>query len=400
MLVCPLSLWLELFSEVGDLKRYSIHYDRSGRSKGTAEVVFSRRSDAAAAVKRYNNVQLVGKPMKIEVDGTNIVTPAVIPIATNGIFANPNGVLRGDAPQLAVVLKEMKEVLDTVRSKVQILTSKVKEDNYPTTDGISYLEAKHLMLLNYCQSVVYYVLRKAKGLSVEGHPVVQSLVEIRLFLEKVRPIDKKLHYQIDKLLKIAKSSEEKVLDVEKKPKISQNAKDDARNYRPNPDNMISMSINDPMNADNLYRPPKFAPTTVDDDKMSKQEKMALRKDKLLDRKAKQNPFMKDFMDDLEGRPEEIVESVGAASKELTRYLSKRKEMERQEEEHFIRAPLSKVEKRREKHLKKSRNGLMGLTDGFEDEVRAFGFGDDDSKAGFNNCNSKGKKFNKHNKRKR
>lgn len=65
----------ELFSEVGDLKRYIIHYDRSGRSKGTAEVVFSRRQDAMAAIKRYNNVQLDGKPMKIEMVGTNISTP-------------------------------------------------------------------------------------------------------------------------------------------------------------------------------------------------------------------------------------------------------------------------------------------------------------------------------------
>ncbi|BBH04832.1 RNA-binding family protein with RRM/RBD/RNP motifs [Prunus dulcis] len=65
----------ELFSEVGDLKRYGVHYDRSGRSKGTAEVVFSRRPDAVAAVKRYNNVQLDGKPMKIEIVGTNISTP-------------------------------------------------------------------------------------------------------------------------------------------------------------------------------------------------------------------------------------------------------------------------------------------------------------------------------------
>ncbi|OWM74086.1 hypothetical protein CDL15_Pgr008397 [Punica granatum] len=55
----------ELFTEVGDIKRYSIHYDRSGRSKGTAEVVFSWRIDAVVAVKRYNNVQLDGKPLKI-----------------------------------------------------------------------------------------------------------------------------------------------------------------------------------------------------------------------------------------------------------------------------------------------------------------------------------------------
>ncbi|ESR38016.1 hypothetical protein WN944_028020 [Citrus x changshan-huyou] len=84
----------ELFSEVGDLKRYSIHYDRSGRSKGTAEVVYSRRADAVAAVKRYNNVQLDGKPMKIEIVGTNIATRTAAP-AANVNFGNSNGVPRG-----------------------------------------------------------------------------------------------------------------------------------------------------------------------------------------------------------------------------------------------------------------------------------------------------------------
>ncbi|RVX13845.1 THO complex subunit 4B [Vitis vinifera] len=48
----------ELFSEVGELKQYSIHYDKSGISKGTGEVVFLRQTDALAAIKRYNNVQL------------------------------------------------------------------------------------------------------------------------------------------------------------------------------------------------------------------------------------------------------------------------------------------------------------------------------------------------------
>lgn len=70
----------ELFSEVGDLKRSTTHYDRSGRPSGSAEVVYARRSDAIAAVKRYSNVQLDGKPMKIEIIGNNLglpVTPRV-----------------------------------------------------------------------------------------------------------------------------------------------------------------------------------------------------------------------------------------------------------------------------------------------------------------------------------
>ncbi|TKY67329.1 THO complex subunit 4A [Spatholobus suberectus] len=82
----------ELFSEVGDLKRHAVHYDRSGRSK-VSYPVFSRRADAVAAVKRYNDVQLDGKPMKIEIVGTNISTPGVAP-AANGAIGNLNGVPR------------------------------------------------------------------------------------------------------------------------------------------------------------------------------------------------------------------------------------------------------------------------------------------------------------------
>jgi hypothetical protein len=55
--------------------------------QGTAEVVFSRKSDALAAVKRYNNVQLDGKPMKLELIGINIEPP---PPAIFG-FAAPAG---------------------------------------------------------------------------------------------------------------------------------------------------------------------------------------------------------------------------------------------------------------------------------------------------------------------
>ncbi|RHN68126.1 putative chromatin target of PRMT1 protein [Medicago truncatula] len=65
----------ELFSELGELKRYAVHYDKNGHPTGSAEVVYNRRSDAFAALKRYNNVLLDGKPMKIEIVGTNSALP-------------------------------------------------------------------------------------------------------------------------------------------------------------------------------------------------------------------------------------------------------------------------------------------------------------------------------------
>jgi len=79
----------------------------------------------------------------------------------------------------------------------------VRGGNLATAEGVSYLEAKHLLLLHYCINIVFYLLLKAEGRPVRDHPVIARLLELRAYLEKIRPIDKKLQYQMDKLLMAA-----------------------------------------------------------------------------------------------------------------------------------------------------------------------------------------------------
>ncbi|KAK4284213.1 hypothetical protein QN277_001074 [Acacia crassicarpa] len=280
---------------------------------------------------------------------------------------------KDEAPQLSSLLKEMKQGLDTIRSKIQSLTVKVKQNEYPTTEGFSYLEAKNLLLLNYCQSLVYYLLRKAQGFSIDGHPVVQSIVEIRLFLEKIRPIDKTQQYQIQKLMKASDNAKENVTPSEEP--VAPNKSEDVSKYRPNPNMLVGKDeIYMDEHGDLVYRPVKIAPTSMELDKTAKQERNALRREKEFLRQAKQSEYMRSMMNDMEDRPEEIRDFMGT-SREVEKHVAKMEERAQQEEELFTRVPLSKMERKRDKFLKKARNGLQGLTESFYDELKSLPFGD-------------------------
>ena len=81
----------------------------------------------------------------------------------------------------------------------------VREGGLATAEGLSYLEVKHLLLLHYCLHLLFYLLLRAEGRPVADHPVIARLVEIRAFMDRLRPLDKRMQYQVDKLLAAAQT---------------------------------------------------------------------------------------------------------------------------------------------------------------------------------------------------
>ena len=80
--------------------------------------------------------------------------------------------LLSDAPELLSLLAELKASLREVRHRCGPLLSEIKAGGLGTAEGLSYLEAKHLLLLSYCSHIVFYLLLKAEGRSVKDHPVI------------------------------------------------------------------------------------------------------------------------------------------------------------------------------------------------------------------------------------
>ncbi|XP_075250960.1 uncharacterized protein LOC142343150 [Convolutriloba macropyga] len=60
----------ELFGEFGEIRRFAVHFDQSGRSMGTADVHYVSPASAMRALKKYDGVPLDGRAMRIEISSS------------------------------------------------------------------------------------------------------------------------------------------------------------------------------------------------------------------------------------------------------------------------------------------------------------------------------------------
>lgn len=219
-------------------------------------------------------------------------------------------------------------------------------------------------MLQYILQLAYFVHLKISGKQLENNPVVESLVELRVILDKMKPIEAKLKYQIDKLVRAAvventQKSEEKKADVSTSEAVAA----DPLAFKPNPLNLLNKDNDDEdedvedddTNATGVYRPPKLAPVNYDENAGRKSGKKE-RDEARMKEKASRSRLMKDLMTEMSENPEEI--GVFGGVNEGTGYGDRIDnviaEKDRYEEDNYVRLAVTRKEKQRLNKNKKMR----------------------------------------------
>ena len=320
--------------------------------------------------------------------------------------------LQEEAPELDGLLADLQSSMDDVSNTIEPTLEKVQRKDIATSGGVSYLEAKHLLLLSYCQAIAFYVLLKAEGRDVTNHPVMERLVEMKAFLKKAKPIDQKMQHQIDKAITYANKQEEQTHHASTRRNVkdhigevnghggdndednnddSGDDKDDDEDddddddagllaYQPRPHTLVPKQMlhrqeREDGSADEkverrtereVYRPPKLNPAAMPSSRSDAADADE-GDEEGLKRRTSRSKTMRELAQEIGDLPEEEgARGPDEQTEEQRRESEKLAERMREEEEHFTRVPLSKDEK---KKVRSSRR-KVGMTSQLND------FGDD------------------------
>lgn len=223
-------------------------------------------------------------------------------------------------------------------------------------DGISFLDMKNDALVSYMIEVCNIILNKVKGDSIEDSPSIERSVELRLTLEKIKTIDQKLNYQINKLINTTTSdapTDHRVnLDnIEVDDDVTGEVDPSEADEEEQEDEEEDGEFSDDDSASNVvqnnktvaaYKPPKLRSMPYEDvyeEKKVKKNRSNLNK-----------VLMEDLQREMDDMPIEIEERTEKVDKERLQY----------EEDNFIRlqAP-SKKRKKKANEAKKKKKYRVG-----------------------------------------
>ncbi|KAJ5769616.1 hypothetical protein N7520_004175 [Penicillium odoratum] len=247
----------------------------------------------------------------------------------------------------------------------------------PPQDGISLLDTKSEILLSYLHNLVFLIIFQLRQSSQQNSDdsenstndslrddAVKKLVELRVFLDRgVRPLEGRLKYQVDKVVKAAEDSERterpaKAKKVAKPSKVmdsgdevsSDGSEDDSDEddmdemaYRPNVAAFTKAKIEAKPQAraakreepsDGIYRPPKIMPTSLPTTERREREDRRPRRSNVIDE------FVNAEMSSAPMAEPSIGSTILAGGRETKTKKDREYEAERAryEETNFVRLP--------------------------------------------------------------
>jgi len=278
--------------------------------------------------------------------------------------ALPDGAEAQNTSETAEVLAKLKTHMAQISSHNKAVAGGLEKGKIVTEQGVSLLEAKLQLMMSYNIALNLYILLKLEGKPIENHPVIDKLILLRTMIEKIKPIETRLKYQIDKLIRTttvesAKAVQGKVDPLQHKP--------NAANLQPKLHDDSQQGGDDDgaqvAGGDGLYAPPKISAQHYEED-----ESAAYRREK---RAAKErsklatSEMMQELRSEFSTQPEEISHADAARQSDK----AEREERTKHEEENFIRLggfkKLNKKSKRIANGMEKITEfaGLRGLESG-------------------------------------
>jgi U3 small nucleolar ribonucleoprotein protein LCP5 len=214
------------------------------------------------------------------------------------------------AQSLSTLLENLKTCLTSAASSLPATRKEAASDVSiePPQDGISLLDTKSEILLSYLHNLVFLIIFQLRNASSKQNSedsedgsdatiqeeTIKKLVELRVFLDRgVRPLEGRLKYQVDKVVKAAEDAERTERPSSRKSKKARKVKQgsdeesdedasgsdedsdeedmDEMAYRPNvsafskakpEENKYQAKAAAQEPSDGIYRPPKIMPTSL------------------------------------------------------------------------------------------------------------------------------------------
>jgi len=232
--------------------------------------------------------------------------------------------------QTRQLLKDIKSgILEAKES-----TNKIINKDYNFSNGISLLDIKCHTLLSYINNLTHIILKKCKLQSIKNDPSIERLVEQRTVLERIRPLEFKIKYQIDKLVKTALSGSVDPNDPDRFRATIDGLADAEDHEDVESDNDEASRHTSKKVKDGVYVAPKVTAVPYDGD-----ESRTVKKQKLLERakkRALQSSVMQELREEYADTPVEVqINTVGLKNKQ-SKYDYER---QKYEEDYFTRYKL-------------------------------------------------------------